>query len=277
MNMKYRNKIRLYAVMMVAVSSLFACERKPEAVITDGEDITEPSVVYETMAESTADKFGLNDLRTGQVTYLMNEADVKRILGEPEKIATSENRENANNEKDKGDNSDNQDKTLNVVNAGEKVYIYAGRTLIFADIDGEYRLTAFSSTSTEDVFSRGIKVGDTFDTVINAYYRDANCMNTGYYAQDNTTALGKYLYGNYSIENLEAVKSAGKIEYAVINFNGSYSLEEADSYILEYTYFEPPYIDVAATAMDDFGQLAFDMDENDKVTQIRWYYYPEVK
>ena len=52
-------------------------------------------------------------------------------------------------------------------------------------------------------------------------------------------------------------------------------IEAAESYIVEMTYFEPPYKNGTATVDDDFAQIAFDVDQNRKITAIRWYYYPQ--
>ena len=78
-----------------------------------------------------------------------------------------------------------------------------------------------------------------------------------------------------SVDDLENVKTASNVEYGVINFNGYASLEEAETYIVEMTYFEAPYKTGTASISDDFAQLAFDIDKSGKVTSIRWYYYPE--
>ena len=89
--------------------------------------------------------------------------------------------------------------------------------------------------------------------------------------------FGKLLYGSYTIDSLDTVKPKGKVEYGLINLNGNTSLEAAESYIVEMTYFEPPYKNGTATVDDDFAQIAFDVDQNRKITAIRWYYYPQQK
>ena len=52
-------------------------------------------------------------------------------------------------------------------------------------------------------------------------------------------------------------------------------IRDRESYIVEMTYFEPPYKNGTATVDDDFAQIAFDVDQNRKITAIRWYYYPQ--
>ena len=99
--------------------------------------------------------------------------------------------------------------------------------------------------------------------------------NKNYYSQDKSVLFGKVLYGSYTIDSLDTVKPKGKVEYGLINLNGNTSLETAESYIVEMTYFEPPYKNGTATVDDDFAQIAFDVDQNRKITAIRWYYYPQ--
>mgnify|MGYP005847514313 CR=1 FL=1 len=245
------------AVVLLA-AGMAACGKKTEAVITtDGEEFSEPEKEYPTVAQSRAKKFSYNDLAVDSVKYLMNEQAVKNSLGEPIAIYNSSEKQN----------------TENVVK--EKVYSYNDLTLIFSEIDGEYKLTAAASVSNQDVFSRGLKVGDNIDRVYDLYYRDVNCMNNEYYSEDKTTALGKMLYGNFTIDALDTIKTTNKVEYGIINYNGYSSLETAASYIIEFTYFEPPYKNGYAQIDDDFAQMSVDVDSDGTITGIRWYYYPQ--
>ena len=157
----------------------------------------------------------------------------------------------------------------------ERIYSYNDLTLVFSKIGDEYILTAAASVRDEDLFSRGLRVGNTLDDILKAYYRDSDCMNKNYYSQDKSVLFGKFLYGSYTIDSLDTVKPKGKVEYGLINLNGNTSLEAAESYIVEMTYFEPPYKNGTATVDDDFAQIAFDVDQNRKITAIRWYYYPQ--
>ena len=251
---------RLMCVLLASVSvgTMVSCGQKTEAVITtDGEEITEAQKQYETMAVSTAEKFTYNDLAVRSLKYLMTEEQVRSALGDP----VSEY------------NSAEKKTTDDVIL--EKVYSYNDLTLIFSKINGEYKLTAAASVSSQDTFARGLKVGDTIDDIMAMYYRDANCMNIDIYSEDKTTILGKMLYGDYTMETLDVIKPSDKVQYGMINFNGYESLEAADSYIVEFTYFEPPYKSSYATINDDFAQIAFDMDKEGVITAIRWYYYPE--
>ena len=258
MRKKFMIKMASIGAVVLLAAGMAACGKKTEAVITtDGEEFSEPEKEYPTVAQSRAKKFSYNDLAVDSVKYLMNEQAVKNSLGEPIAIYNSSEKQN----------------TENVVK--EKVYSYNDLTLIFSEIDGEYKLTAAASVSNQDVFSRGLKVGDNIDRVYDLYYRDVNCMNNEYYSEDKTTALGKMLYGNFTIDALDTIKTTNKVEYGIINYNGYSSLETAASYIIEFTYFEPPYKNGYAQIDDDFAQMSVDVDSDGTITGIRWYYYPQ--
>jgi hypothetical protein len=247
--------------MAAAVLAVTAgCGRQTEAVITtDGEDITESAKQYETLARSTAAKFSYDDLTVGKVTYLMTEAQVVAQLGQP--TVTHQTSET--------------DKTE--MNLDEKIYSYNDLTLVFTKINGEYLLTAAAGVGDDEVFSRGLSVGDTIDDILNSYYRDQNAMNNYYFTDDKVTILGKFLYGSYTIDSLDNIRIKTDIEYGLINFNGYATQETAESYIVEFTYFKAPYKNGYATINDAFAQIDFDMDNSGKITSIRWYYYPELE
>ena len=40
-----------------------------------------------------------------------------------------------------------------------------------------------------------MRVGNTLDDILKAYYRDSDCMNKNYYSQDKSVLFGKLLYG----------------------------------------------------------------------------------
>lgn len=244
---------------ILTAMSFVGCGKRVEAVITtDGEDITEAVKQYETLSVSTADKFSYDDLKVGKVTYMMKESQVISMLGQPSLI-------HENKETDKTD-----------MDLKEKIYSYNDLTLVFTEINGEYLLTAAAGVGDSEVFSRGLSVGNTFDDILKKYYRDQDCFNSYYFSDDKTTILGKFLYGNYTIDSLENVKIKTDIQYGLINFNGYASQETADSYIVEFTYFKAPYKEGYATVKDAFAQLDFDIDNSGKITSIRWYYYPEL-
>lgn len=251
---------QLFVLTALAASFMLSgCGKSVEAVITsDGEDITLATKEYAKLPVSTSDKFSFNDLKVGGVTYLMTESQVVTLMGQPVlKYETSET-------------------AITDAPLKEKVYSYNDLTLVFTQIDTEYRLTAAATTDDGDVFSRGLSVGDTFDDILKAYYRDENYQNNYYFSEDKTTVLGKFLYGNYTIDSLESAKIKTDIEYGLVNYNGYTSLETAESYIVEFTYFKAPYKGEYATVNDAFAQIDFDVDYEGKITSIRWYYYPQL-
>lgn len=243
--------------MMVAMLSFYACGKKTEAVIVTEEEMTEATKQNETLSESKQDRFSYKDLMVDKVKYLMTEQEVIDVMGQPVSII------------------DSTEKKSSEGVLAEIVYSYNDLTLIFSKIDDAYLLTAAASLSDQDTFARGIKVGDHVDQILNQYYRDQNCMNHYWYSDDKTAVLGKFLYGDFTMEQLDAVKTKDAISYGLINYNGYNSMETAESYIVEFTYFEPPYTNDYAQISDKFCQLAFDIDNDGVITSIRWYYYPE--
>lgn len=258
---KTKKNSSIILIIMLLVSILTGCGRKPEAVITvDGEDITEEATEYATMEESSASKFSYDDLVVGNLKYMMTEEEVKALIGEP--VSMYESKEtNQNGEQ---------------VQYAEHVLSYNELTLIFMPFDGVYKLTAAASVSANDQFARGIKVGDQLEDILKLFYRDSNAMNNNYLANDQSTVLGKYLYGNFTIDDLETLKTSDAINYGVINYAGFLTMENAETYYVEFTSFDEQYKDKTATTDDDFAQLTFDMDNTGIITGIRWYYYPEV-
>lgn len=253
-------KIMSVGFAVIFAVGMAACTGKTEAVITtEGEEFSESEKEYQTVGQSNAEKFSYTDLTVDKLEYLMTEDEVVKILGNPVISYDASEKSTA--------------AATEVLK--EKIYSYNELTLIFSEIKEEYLLTAAASVGVNDTFSRGIKVGDSVDKIFDEYYRDADYMNNTYYSEDKTAVLGKMLYGSFTMDALENVKVKDKIEYGVINYNGAASLETAESYIVEFTYFEPPYKENTAQITDDFAQIAFDIDDKGIITAIRWYYYPE--
>ena len=113
------------------------------------------------------------------------------------------------------------------------------------------------------------------DSILSVYYRDQDYKNNYYTSDDSTAVLGKYLYGSFTLDEIDKVNTKDAIAYGLINFNGYDSDETADNYIIEFTYFAPDYKNGTASVDDDFAQIAFDIDNNGVITAIRWYYYPQ--
>lgn len=122
-----------------------------------------------------------------------------------------------------------------------------------------------------------MKVGDSVDDIIKSYYRDQNYQNHLYVSEDKTLTYGKFLYGEFTTNELEKINTNDPIAYGLINYNGYNSIETAESYIVEFTYFDGKYKGSQATIDDDFATLNFEIDNNGKITGISWFYYPEQK
>lgn len=250
---------KMLLVFIAGTLVLFVgCKRETEVVI-DGntEDVTVPEKVYEKLSTSTASKFSFDDLITGELQCFMTEEEVQNILGEPLEV------------------EDLSDKNKEMGIPEEKVYHYSGRILTFSNVDGAYVLTSFSSERNDDIFARNLVVGNTLDDILNVYYRDEDCMNNPYMSQDRTIIYGKFLYGSFSMDSFESIKYKSKVQYGIINFNGNKDLESASNYMVEFTYFEPPYIEEAVSVYDDYAQIIFEMDNSNTITSISWRYYPE--
>lgn len=270
--MKKLSAFKQSAGIVLSIAVLFglsSCKGHVEAVITDNsEDITIYQE-YPTVEASKSEKFKYSDLTVNSLKYMMKESDVKNIYGTP--VSEYESTE-------KESNAD----ALYV----EKVCSYNDLTLIFVKFDdngrtagknqsGTYRLTAAASISDKDTFARGLKVGMSVDSILSVYYRDTDYKNRYCKTTDGTAILGKYLYGDFTMDDLDKVNTKDAIAYGLINFNGYDSDESAESYIIEFTYFSPDYKSGVATVDDDFAQIAFDIDNNGIITAIRWYFYPE--
>lgn len=275
---KFTRNIVAAFICLAFVMCTGGCTKKTEAVIIDdGQDITETLVKEDVLNESSEKVFTYDDLIFGNVKFLMSENDVSSIIDAPDTIKeiNTDTVKRADSYAAMDVNNDTKEAATDLDVAAERVYIYDSESLTFSQINGEYRLTSVESAKTGAEFSRGIKVGDSFDDILKVYYRDANCMNNILYSSDKTTPIGRVLYGDVTLEDLDSVNIQGNVEYGIINFNGYSSREEADEYIVEMTYFEPPYKSGAAGIEDDFAQIAFDIDKAGKITSIRWYYYPE--
>lgn len=275
----------LHVLGVITVVTIFMTACNSNQVIVD-EDSEEPSSVYETLNQSSSEKFSYNDLVVNKLKMGMTEAQVKEVLGEPanfydSKEVWSTTTQAAQKETQKATIKETQSVTQTATSSksdevmDEKVYGYNDLSLIFLPVDGTYKLCAAASVGDKDIFARGIKVGDSKDKIFDLYYRDADCMNNNLMTSDKATIIGKYLYGNFTIDDLDSVKANDKIQYGVLNYNGYSSYENAQSYIIEFTDFELPYKNQIASYNDDFAQLAFDIDNKGIITGIRWYYYPE--
>lgn len=73
--MKRLGKYKAVIALLCFTATIFSgCRKKPDAVITDGGDVTVVSAEHETVEESSADIFTYKDLKIGNVSYLMTES-----------------------------------------------------------------------------------------------------------------------------------------------------------------------------------------------------------
>lgn len=247
---------KIFVIMMsaAAVISLAACGRKDEPSPT--EYIEQESVTYGQLSKSSAARFSKEDLVFDKVKMGMTPNEVKTLLGEPDKdniMAADANPE----------------RTFEYIKESGK------STLVFWEADGELKLCGVESNDASRIFTRNTAVGMSSDAVRDLFYRDENCLNTNVMSEDNATILGKFLYGDKTLDKLEENKIKDKIEYGIINYNGNAQLENGGS-ILEYMCLEPPYKGGFAGYNDDYSQLMYYTDSTHKVTKICWYYYPEI-
>lgn len=249
-----KKRLGLAAVLSLAALMLTACQKQDNKP-ADGY-IEEESMTYSQLSKSSAAKFSNEDLVFDNVKMGMSPDEVKAVLGEPDK-----------------------DEMLAVSANPERIFEYnreSGKsTLIFWQKDGAFKLCGAESNDTSRAFARNTSVGMDSDTVRDMFYRDENCLNTNVMSEDNATILGKFLYGDRTFDKLEEHKIKDKMEYGIINYNGSGELEAGGS-ILEYMCLEPPYKGEFAGYDDDYSQIMYYTDANHKIIRICWYYYPEI-
>lgn len=245
-----------FALLCFTATIFSGCGKNPDAVITDGGDVTAVSAEHQTVEESSADIFTYKDLKIGNVTYLMTESQVRAIFGKP-----SEETE---------------------VN-GKKVYSYNEMSIGFQklndnnkpDWNGTYKVVQAASIGNEDVFSRDLRVGNSIEDILKYYYRDVDYQDHLYTSEDKTVECGKFLYGDSTISELNTADKTDTFAYGLINYKGYSSMETAESYNVEFTYFDGKYKGDKATIYDDYATLDFEIDNNGKITAISWVYNPE--
>lgn len=256
MKLNYKKCFALSIIM--AVTMMFcACTKEAELQPATA-DIEMESSTYAVLQSNNSKKFSYDDLTIGALSKGMGESKAKECFGEPTKVKEPSEEADSNN--------------------SVKVYIYEGFTVSFMKIAGQYQVIGMETTSVDNdiTFARGIKLGDTKDKVIDSFYRDANCYNNNVMTEDNSTIIGKYLYGSYTMDELEKRAETQVVEYGIIDYNGNKTFEEAEEYFIQYTYFDGKYINGKASYNDDFAQIIFEINKEGTVKGIRWYYYPEI-
>lgn len=250
-----RKRLLLLSITLLAVLGIAACGKKSEQA--DEGYIEEPSSTYETLSESSESRFSYDDLITDNIKAGMLPDEVIAILGKP--VSDSVN-----------NSLENQERVLLYENNGKKT------TFLFWMNNGELKLCGVDSNDPERVFSRNTKVGMKYEQVRDAYYRDANCQNSNVMSDDNATILGKFLYGDNTIDRLDTKKITTDLQYGIINYNGGKSMETGER-MLEYMLMPAPFISDFAGYNDDYAQLLYYMDNSGVISRICWYYYPEIR
>lgn len=211
-----------------------------------------PSKDYETLSASDAAKFSYQDLVVDSLSAGNSEAAVRAVYGEP--MAVRDNEETK-----------------------ERIYFYDQMTMTFCKTGEAYELAGVRVTGKDYALARGLKVGATREAVLQALYRDENCLNQNVMSGDNETILGKFLYGDYTMDQLEEKKTKDTVQYGIISYNGALSMEEAEKLTFQYVCFEKPFMGETATLNDDFAQLDIELDKTGKIVEISWYFYEELK
>lgn len=249
-----RKKVVAVLSAALALMLLASCGNKEKQ--DENGYIEEESKQYEQLPKSDAAKFSDVDLTFDKAKMGMTPDEVKNILGEPD-----------------------EDKTTAAEANPERVFVYNGQsgksTLLFWNVGGSMKLCGVECTDSARSVARNTSVGMSMDTVRDLFYRDENALNANIMSEDNATILGKFLYGDKTIDKLEDRKIKEKIEYGIINYNGTKTLESGGS-ILEYMYFVPPFKGEYASYNDDYSQLMYYTDSSHKIVKICWYYYPEI-
>ena len=107
------------------------------------------------------------------------------------------------------------------------------------------------------------------------YYRDTDYQDHLYISEDKSVEYGKFLYGDSTISDLNKTEKTDTFAYGLINYKGYSSMETAESYNIEFTYFDGKYKSDKATIYDDYATLDFEIDNNGKITAVSWVYNPE--
>lgn len=257
--MMKRTKILVVVLAVIAaVMLLTGCEKNVNKVDKNENNTNK-------LGNEVSDKFDMNakfsneDLIVNNLKYGMTEEEVKNTMGEPDRT-------------EKGEDVDIYGESIS--------YHYEDLQLLFYDHDGKMVLSCAATESPEYTFARGLKVGDSKEKVISSFNRETENeseMRKIYSVYDKSNSFGKYLYGQGIEDVADGVKESGIVQYAFINYYNYDSSRPDATYMIEYRYAEPPYASGYATAGDSNSSLVFDLDNNDTVTCIRWYYYPEMQ
>lgn len=202
--------------------------------------------------------FSYNDLIVDNLKYGLSQEQVRQIMGTPDEII---------------------DSTVSTDIYGKSItYKYGDLHLAFYNHDGEMLLSQVSTESPNYTFARGLKVGDTKDNVIASFYRENHSEYSlrDIVSSSSGESFGKYLYG-YTLEDatINPVNENSNIAYGFINYYGYNQDDPTSDYMIIYEYAEPPYMLPSDDPYNVNSSLIFDMNSDDIVTGIRWYYKPK--
>lgn len=99
----------------------------------------------------------------------------------------------------------------------------------------------------------GIKIGDSANKVLESFYKEEITEDVMNYENE---VIGKYIYGNYTIDNLENMEVTNEVQYAYIG-NEKTAYEGLYDYLIQYAYMEPPYKGKNASKKDKIAYIEF--------------------
>ncbi len=186
----------------------------------------------------TVSKFTIVDLKDEEIYYNASKEYIISLLG---------------NKKYTINKVENSDDT-NIV----EILLCDGYTFYFSN----EKLYEFICSSPEFNF-KGISIGDDTSKVLETFYTE-NLEDDNYVYSSDEKIIGKYIYGNFNVYNLDTIKTKEAILYAYETSSNS-----GDSYIIRYVYMCPPYKNTYASMEDTATYLTF-VISNNTVSSISW-------
>lgn len=244
----YRSLTFAVATGFLLISSVGCGEEKGGDII----DIQLPSQTYAALEKSDAKRFSMEDMVVGNVKALSSEEEVKSGLGAAITERISED-------------------------GSEKTLFYDQMTATLTKLNGNFVLTGIRVTGGNWKVARELKVGGKKEDILKVFYRDEQCLNNNVMSIDNETIVGKFLYGDFTLETLDKYSGKGPVEYGIINYSGYADMENAETLTFQYVYMDSNFIGKKPSENDDFGQLNVEVDKNDNIVEISWYYYEEIR
>ena len=136
------------------------------------------------------------------------------------------------------------------VTTGDNIKEYSARGITAMFREG--KLKTFIVTNSDTNFSfNGIKIGDSKEKVLDSFYSESENKDV---LDKDGVIQGKFIYGSYTVDNLEDIKTKDKVEYAYIG-NENTALEGYYDYAICFVYMEPPYVNSYATKYDNIARI----------------------